>query len=188
MKYNFEIPTTRAAAASVILAGVVAAIAVSLFLTKQVVDAQYSELEAKTTQIDALQRRVKLPVVAASVSSDESVFLGGANYALAANTLQQHIVEMIEQSGGKLVSVSVETPAATEQTSRRVVIQIRSELDNDGLQSLLFGLETGRPLLMVESLNVRRTAQADDLKLDAKQSPRLTVELRVVGFYRKAAK
>jgi len=188
MKYNFEIPTTRAAAASAILAGVVATIAVGLFLTKQVVDAQYLELEAKTTQIEALQRRVKLPIVAASASADESVFLGGANYALAANTLQQHIVEMIEQSGGKLVSVSVETPAAIEQTSRRVIVQIRSELDNDGLQSLLYGIESGRPLMMVDSLNIRRTAQADNLKLDAKQSPRLTVELRVVGFFRKAGK
>jgi hypothetical protein len=188
MKYNFEIPTTRAAAASAILAGAVISIAAGLFLTRQIVDAQYLELGAKTTQIEALQRRVKLPVVAAPASSDEAVFLEGANYALAANTLQQHTVEMIEQSGGKLVSVSVETPAATEQTSRRVIVQTRSELDNDGLQSLLYGLESGRPLVMIDSLNIRRAAQADNLKLDAKQSPRLTVELRVVGFYRKAAK
>jgi hypothetical protein len=188
MKYNFEIPTTRAAAASGILVGTVAVIVVGIFLTKQVVDAQYLELDAKVSQIEALQRRIKLPVVAVSANADQSVFLDGANYALAANTLQQHIVEMIEQSGGKLVSVSVETPAATEQTSRRVVVQVRSELDNDGLQSLLYGLESGRPLMMIDSLNIRRTAPADNLKLDAKQSPRLTVELRVVGFYRKAAK
>ena len=65
------------------------------------------------------------------------------------------------------------------------MVQTRSELDNDGLQSLLYGLESGRPLTIVDSLNVRRTAQADNVMLDAKQSPRLTVELRVVGFYRK---
>jgi hypothetical protein len=189
MKWNVDIklPNSRAAGASAVLLGVVILICGGLFFTKAIVDAQYVELDAKTSQIAAMQRRLKMPVLPAAAMSGENIFLAGANYALAANTLQQHIVETIEQSGGKIVTVAVETPAATEQTSRRVIVQVRSELDNDALQSLLYGLESGRPLVIIDSINVHRsTASADDEKNDSKHSPRLTVELRAIGFYRGA--
>jgi hypothetical protein len=189
MKWNVEIrlPASRSAGAVGLLLGLVILIVAGLAFTKAVVDAQYAELEAKTTQLSALQRRLKMPALPATAASDEDVFLTGPNYALAANSLQQHLVELVEQSGGKIVTVAVETPTATEQTSRRVIVQIRSELDNDGLQSLLYGLESGRPLVLVDSLNVHRvTTQGGSEKDDAKHSPRLTVELRAVGFYRGA--
>lgn len=187
MKWNVDIklPDSRAAGASAVLLGVVILICGGLFFTKAIVDAQYVELEAKSSQIAAMQRRLKMPALPAAAASDQNVFLEGANYALAANTLQQHIVETIEQSGGKIVTVAVETPAATEQTTRRVIVQVRSELDNDALQSLLYGLESGRPLVLIDSVNVHRsTASGEDEKNDAKHSPRLTVELRAIGFYR----
>lgn len=189
MKWNADIklPNSRAAGAAALLLGLIVVICGGLLFIKAVVDAQYVELAAKTTQLEALQRRLKMPVLPAAAGADESVFLSGANYALAANTLQQHLVELVEQSGGKIVTVAVETPASTEQTSRRVIVQVRSELDNDGLQSLLYGLESGRPLVLVDSLNVHRvTTQDGGEKNDGTRSPRLTVELRAVGFYRGA--
>jgi hypothetical protein len=188
MKYNFEIPMTRSVGASAIVVAVVAALSTGLLLTRQVVGAQYDELAAKNAQIDILQRRLALPVAKTPVESNDNIFVDGANYALGANNFQQHIVELIEQSGGKIASVSVETPTATEQTTRRIVVQVRSELDNDALQNVLYGLESGRPLAIVDSLNVHRAASVDNVKLDGKQSPKLTVELRVGGYYRKAAK
>jgi hypothetical protein len=187
MKWNVEIklPNSRAAGAAAILLGFIVVTAAGLYVVKGMVDAQYAELDAKTTQVAAMQRRLKMPVLPTAATNSKTVFLEGANYALAANTMQQRIVEMIEQGGGKVVTVAVETPAPTEQTSRRVIVQVRSELDNDGLQSLLYNLETGHPLVLIESLNVHRSiTQSDDEKNDAKHSPRLTVELRAVGFYR----
>ena len=187
MKWNAEIklPNSRAAGATAILFGFVVIAAIGLYVLKGMVDAQAAELDAKNTQIAAMQRRLKMPIATPAAASDANVFLEGANYALAANSLQQHIVQMVEQSGGKIASVSIETPAATEQTSRRVIVQVRSELDNDALQSVLYGLEAGRPLVLIDSLNVHRmVAQNESEKNDAKRSPRLTVELRVIGFYR----
>jgi hypothetical protein len=187
MKWNTEIklPNSRAAGATAILLGFIVVAAIGLYVVKGMVDAQYAELDAKNTQIASMQRRLKMPVGTQATASGANVFLEGANYALAANSLQQHIVQMVEQSGGKIVSVSTETPAATEQTSRRVIVQVRSELDNDALQNVLYGLESGRPLALVDSINVHRMATENDSeKNDAKRSPRLTVELRVVGFYR----
>jgi hypothetical protein len=185
MKWNVDIklPNSRAASAGAVLLGVVSVTAIGLYLVKGMVDAQALELEAKTTQIAALQRRLTMPALPASADSGQNVFLNGANYALAANSLQQHIVQLVEQSGGKIVTVAVETPAANAQTSRRVIVQVRADLDNDGLQSLLYGLEAGHPLVLVDSLNVNRSA-TQGKNDDSKRSPRLTVELRAVGFYR----
>jgi general secretion pathway protein M len=187
MNWNVEIklPNSRAAGASAALLGFIIVTATGLYIVKGMVDAQFAELDAKTTQIAAMQRRLKIPASAAPAGADANVFLEGANYALAANSLQQHIVQMVEQAGGKIVTVAIETPAATEQTSRRVIVQVRSELDNDALQSVLYGLESGRPLVLVDSLNVHRAVNEGE-KGDAKHSPRLTVELRAVGFYRGA--
>lgn len=187
MNWNMEIklPASRAAGASAILFGALAVIAVGLYLMGSVVGAANSELEAKTTQVAALQRRAQMPALPPAALSDQNVFLEGANYALAANSLQQHIVATIEQSGGKLLTVSVEAPVSNEQTSRRVIVQVRSELDNDALQNLLYSLETGSPLVLLDSLNVHRAAQGDNDKSDSKQSPKLTVDLRAVGFYRR---
>jgi general secretion pathway protein M len=187
MKWNVDIklPNSRAAGAAAIVIGFVAVSAIGLYLVKGMVDAQTLELDAKTTQIAALQRRLKMPALPAAGDSAQNVFLEGANYALAANSLQQHIVELVEQSGGKIVSVAVETPAATAQTSRRVIVQVRADLDNDGLQSLLYELETGYPLVLVDTLNVNRSAKQGPGD-DSKRSPRLTVDLRAVGFYRGA--
>jgi general secretion pathway protein M len=187
MKWNVDIklPTSRAAGAGLVLLAFVIVIAIGLYLVKGMADAQTLELQAKTSQIEALQRRLKMPALPAAAGSDQNVFLKGANYALAANSLQQHVVELVEQSGGKVVSVAVETPAATAQTSRRVIVQVRAELDNDGLQSLLYGLESGQPLVLVDTLNVNRPTRQGEAD-DSKRSPRLTIELRAVGFYREA--
>jgi hypothetical protein len=187
MKWNVDIklPESRAAGAGAVLLCIVVVVAAALYFTQGVVDAQYLELEAKTTQLAALQRRLKMPPLPAAGASDQNVFLTGANYALAANSLQQHVVELVEQSGGKVVTVAVETPVASAQTSRRVIVQVRADLDNDGLQSLLYGLEAGHPLVLVDSLTVNRSTREGEAD-DSKRSPRLTVELRAVGFYREA--
>src|SRR5262249_53558318 len=160
--------------------GIVIALVLGLYFTWSMVDATRIELDAKTTEIDALKRRIAMPVAPTNGPSDKDVFLPGANYALAANSLQQRLVEMVEQAGGKITTVSVEQPTDEKTPSRRVVVQVRADLDNDGLQSLLYNLETGQPLTLVDSLNVHRTiSQSEDVKTDSKRAPRLTVELRV---------
>jgi hypothetical protein len=187
---NRFLPNSREAGAVAILLAIVILIIGGLLFGKAMVDAKQIEVEARTTELDALKRRMQMPARQQAPGETADVFLEGANYALAANALQQHVVESIEASGGKLVTVAVETPqgAADTASSRRVMVQTTSELDNDGLQSLLYGLETGRPLVLIDSLTVRRPANRREGEDDSKSAPRLTVELRVVGFYRRAVR
>lgn len=185
---NRFVPNSREAGAVAILLALVILIFGGLFVGKEMVDARLLEVEAKTTEADALRRRLQMPAPVQAGPVGEDVFLEGANYSLAANSLQQRLVGTIESNGGKLVSVSIEQPNTPEQAqSRRVVVQATSELENDGLQIVLHELESGRPLLLVDSLTVRRPPTRREGEDDSKAAPKLTVELRVVGFYRRAA-
>ena len=135
-----------------------------------------------------LRRRIAMPPQAKTDTvGAANVFLAGENYALAVNALQQRVVALIEDAGGKLVTVGVDPAASNEQgASRRAVLQIASELDNDGLQSLMYQLEAERPLVMVDSLTVRRASRTGQSEAEGQESPRLSVDLRVFGYYRKA--
>jgi preprotein translocase subunit SecF len=186
---NRFIPNSREAGAVAILLALIVLVIGGLFFGVEMVGAKQIELEAKASELDSLKRRMAMPArqqAAAQATGD--VFLSGANYALAANALQQYVVETIDQSGGKLLTVGVETPTAEASASRRVMVQSTSELDNDGLQSLLHSLEAGRPMVLIDSVTVRRPASRREGEDDSKAAPRLTVELRVVGFYRSAVR
>jgi general secretion pathway protein M len=187
---NRFVPNSREAAAMAILVVLIVLVVGGLLFAKEMVDATKLELEASTTELEASRRRLQLPPPPASAVPTQNAFLVGANYSLAANALQNYIVENIESNGGKLVSVGVEQPQSGEApgAARRVVVQTTSELEIDGLQSLLHTLETGRPLVLVDNLMVRRPTTRREGERDDKTAPRLTVELRVMGFFREGAK
>lgn len=181
------LPSSREAGAIAILIGLVIVLVGGLLFAKEMADTTQLELEAKTTEAEALRRRLQLPRAAQATAPTENAFLTGANYALAANSLQQYLVETIESNGGKLVSVGVEQPQSGEApgAARRVTVQATSDLDINGLQATLHGLEGGRPLVLIDNLMVRRPATRREGESDDKTLPRLTVELRIVGFYRE---
>ena len=181
------LPNSREAGAIAILIGLVIVLFGGLLFAKEMADATQIELDAKTTEAEALRRRLQLPRTAQATAPTENAFLMGANYALAANSLQQYLVETIESNGGKLVSVGVEQPQTGEApgAARRVTVQATSDLDVNGLQATLHGLEGGRPLVLIDNLTVRRPPSRREGESDDKTLPRLTVELRIIGFYRE---
>jgi len=176
----------RAGGAVGVLLVIVAALASALWFSKESVDAARLELEAKSTSLEALKKRMAIPPRKDSDKVGEAgEFLEGANYALAANGMQRRIVELIESSGGKLVSVGVDPPDDTRNaTMRRVVVQANAELTNDGLQQVLYRLESEHPFILVESLNVRNAPKKDDEAGAHDHTIRLAVDLRAYGYFR----
>ena len=177
----------RAGGAAGILLVIVVAAASGLWFTKEASDAARLELEAKNTSLEALKKRIAIPLRKMTDQAGKaSEFLEGANYALAANGMQQRIVELIESSGGKLVSVGVDPPDDTRNAMlRRVVVQANAELTNDGLQQVLYRLESERPFILVETLSVRNAPkQGGDEAGAPDHTIRLAVDLRTYGYFR----
>jgi hypothetical protein len=178
----------RAGWACAILILLVVVLMGGLLLVKTTVDGTALEVDAKTTEREALLKRLQLPVRTASATDEQkNEFIEGANYALAANALQQRVVGVIEASGGKLVTVGIDPPDNSEKDApgRRIVVQAVSELNNDSFQEVMYQLESARPFVLVDNLNVHRLADRSGPEGgDAQQAPRLSVDFRVYGYYR----
>lgn len=178
-----------AAAVSAVLLFVVVLLFGMLF-TWGMIEAKQSEIEARQTLLQALQRRAtQTPPPAGTQTQTVEPFLGDGSFAIAANELRQRLVGLIEAADGKLVTVGTDPPVtADDESGRRVVVQAVAELSNDGLQQVLYELESAAPFVFVETLLVNRVVPRGSGEAEETQtSPLLSVDLRAAGYFRKAA-
>jgi HAMP domain-containing protein len=187
MKAFLEKYHAAAAVALVLLLTIV--LVTAMLFTWGMIEARQSEIEARQTQLEALKRRAAQPAPVSSTQARtvEPFFADG--FALAANELQQRVVGLIENAGGTLITVGIDPPVtADDESGRRVVVQAVAELSNNSLQDLLYHLEAEAPYVFVENLLVNRlvprgSADAEDRQI----SPRLSVDLRAAGYFRRTA-
>jgi len=158
------------------------------FVGFRIVQDKWLELDVRQTQFDSLKRRRP---ASPSNESEKPItvkpFLAEGNFALAANALQKRVVGAIEDSEGKLVTVSVDPPVTGDaELERRVSVQVTAELTNEALQKVLYQLESETPFVFVESFSVSRPALNDaEAKTEAHTAPPLSVSLSVTGYRRK---
>lgn len=178
----------KAQGALAVLAILLLALVGGLFFVKAEADAAWSAVEAKAAELEALRQRMRTggPRPQGATVEGEP-FLEGATYALAANALQQRIVGLVEASGGILITVGVERADALDDAGRRVTVQATAELSNNGLQQVLYSLEAEQPLLFVDSLAVT-PARGSGAEGQEQKPRRLSVDLRVSGYYREAGR
>jgi hypothetical protein len=178
--------SSRAGGALAALVLAVFLIGGGLFVGKTVVDAKNLEADAITSELEVLQKRLQTPSRAVARSSGaENAFLEGASLALAANSLQQRIARLIEASGGTPQSIGIDPPDADDDAAgRRVVVQASFEIDNDGLQKFIYQLESQRPVVLVDTLDVRQVTAGGAAGHSGLRP--LTANIRAIGYYRRA--
>jgi hypothetical protein len=178
-----------ATAVSVTLLLVVVLIFALLF-TWGIIEAKQAEIDARQTQLQALQRRAALPARTEDTQAENVDPFFEGSFAIAANELREKVVELIENAEGTLVTIGTDPPVtADDESGRRVVVQAVAEISNDGLQQVLYELESAAPFVFIESLQVTRKATrsaGEEGEEAAASSPRLTVDLRAAGYFKKA--
>jgi len=114
-------------------------------------------------------------------------YLEGSSDALAAVELQDRVRRIIERAGGQLQSTQILPASAIDATApvRRAALRIQLAIAIEGLQSVLYELETGQPYVFVNELTVRqrrtrRRANAPE------EEPVLDVSFEVFGYVRAA--
>lgn len=151
---------------------------------------KWLELETRQSQLDMLrQRRPAAPEPVADTPITVKPFLDEESFALAANALQKQVVGVIEETGGRLTTVSVDPPiTGDEELARRVSVQVTAELTNEALQKVLYELESAVPFIFVDSFTARRTAGEDEAtKREGQTEPHMSVAMSVAGYRRKAS-
>jgi len=142
---------------------------------------RYRSLASQRPELNA--RLAELERQAAQVGG----YLKGSSDALAAAELQDHARAVIEAAGGSLRSTQILPASPVDSTVplRRAALRIQLGVDVEGLQKVLYRLETGQPFLFVDQLTVRqqRTRRRSG---DPDQEPVLDVSFEVYGYVRAA--
>lgn len=182
---------SRALGAVAILATLVLFVGFGAFAGIGALQAKRIQIDAQKTQLEALLRRRNAPKDAKPAETPISVnpYLPEENFTLAANALQERIVNLVDDADGKLVSVGVD-PQATgdDDAARRVSVNVAAELTSKGLQHVLYHLETETPFLFVGRLTATRPLPRGEQSGTAQQQePNLTVSMSVTGYLRKGS-
>ncbi|CAI8834946.1 type II secretion system protein GspM [Methylocaldum szegediense] len=95
----------------------------------------------------------KLEQIKAAGKQDER-FIARDTAALASADLQSMVKEIVSQAGGELTSTQV-IPERKEENFTRIAVKIRVNGSTDVLREVLHSIETAKPMLFVENLNIR---------------------------------
>jgi hypothetical protein len=102
------------------------------------------------------------------------LLLTGASDPIAAASLQSTLKDLVEQGGAKLTSAQT-LAAEAENNFRRVGVRVAFSADLALLTAVLLGIETARPVLTVNNLEVRTIGDTSDGEV-------LEIAMDVYGF------
>lgn len=109
---------------------------------------QYTRIAQSRPQLEAqLGRLTERP------PSDED-FLTGDSDAITAADLQRVVTEIIQLSRGRLISAQVLDPESGDGLTK-IGLSIQLDGDIQSLQRVLFAIESGKPVLFIDTLDVR---------------------------------
>lgn len=145
--------------------------------------AEARELLAGYRSVAARRDALEAQLAALSERQDDSgLYLAGATDALAAAALQDHVKSAIEGGGGNLRSIQI-LPAEDDEGFRRVGVRAQLTATVDDLLRILHGIESGRPFLFVDALEVNnRRARRRSRDEPETMDPVLLVRIDIAGY------
>jgi hypothetical protein len=139
---------------------------------------------ANRDQSDTVESlRARLSALTASANgaleNTASVYLPGKSTAIAGAALQRIVATTVEGAGGKVVQSEIARSETAEQEQGTVNLRAEFATDIIGLQRIVFELETGAPILMVQAI----TVETADKGATGGENPGLSVVLLVRGYW-----
>lgn len=147
----------------------------------------WQETETLIARQEALLRQMELRLARAETNGRApidtgAIYLPATTRPLAGAALQTRLTSALAEAGGKLVEVQAldEDPEAPADA---VSLKLTFDVTNGGFLAFLHGIETGLPLMTIDSAAVRQLptqeAETDD--------PVLRIDLTVRAFFKADA-
>ena len=120
-----------------------------------------------------------------SQNEASSAYLSGANDALAAAALQEQVRTVIAEAGGELRSTQIlpVEVADEELRIRRAGLRLQLLVDIEGLEAILYRLETAEPFLFIDDVTIREQ-RSGRRREQTESAPIFDVALQVFGYVR----
>lgn len=126
---------------------------------------------------EALERRVQQ---LSQRQAGSGAFLSGKTEALAAAALQDRVRSIMQRAGGDVRSIQ-NLPSESRNGLTRIGLRVQVVATIRDVRNILHELETGRPLLFVEDLNLRgRLTRGEDNMPTVQHN--LLVRMSLVGY------
>jgi general secretion pathway protein M len=148
----------------------------------------YMEIASRATEVATIEEQVERLRTRLDVGNDQSQFYGfkasdgflsGDKLTVAAAELQRRVEATIATAGGSVISSQMELGEEKSQTAN-IGLSIECQINQEGLQRMLYDLESTTPFLFIEKLDVRTR---DDSQT-AQPSGRLRIAIRVAAIWR----
>jgi len=112
-------------------------------------------------------------------------FIEQTSTSLANAALQKRITDIVAHAGGDLNSIQV-LPIQEENDLLRVAVKIRLYGNMEMLRNILYTINTEKPLMIINSLNVVPSAKRRNPRTRQMEStPNVIINLEVAGYMRK---
>jgi general secretion pathway protein M len=167
--------------AAVAYAGLVFVLLFTVIISIAGILGQRAEVASSAAMLEQLEGR--RPAVARGQSADAStpagsMFLEGATITVAGAALIQRVAGAVTKFGGNVLSTQVELKG-TQSKAGFLSILVSCEIDQVGLQQLLYDLEAGMPFLFIDQLVVQAPSSSSG-------SGKLRILLAVSGQWQGA--
>ena len=134
-----------------------------------------ASLPALQSQLDELDRR----------RASAGTQLQGASDALVAADLQNRIKGIVDARGGQLTSTQI-LAAKDEAELRRIGIRVQMTATVDALYRIFYDLESGKPFLFLDNIDIRQR-RARRRRKEAADDSNLAVRFDIYGYLRTEA-
>jgi general secretion pathway protein M len=161
-------------------ATIVVGLAVIAWLALVSLASDYAEYDSAADMLDRLEGRKPSPgTPGLSAEQRGSPFLEGPTVTIAGAALQQRVVAAVNDAGGNVLSSQVDLQDSQTKLGY-VSLSASCEIEQSGLQQLLYDLESGMPFLFIDQLVVQVPQSGSAIGAD-KGSARLRVQIDVSG-------
>jgi general secretion pathway protein M len=144
------------------------------------ISSKRADVAASTAMLEQFEGRKPASVRAQALGGGPSgsPFLEGATVTVAGATLLQHVTAAVTKLGGNVLSSQVDLQGTQSKTGFLTIIA-SCDIDQPGLQQLLYDVEAGMPFLFVDQLVVQAPAS-----FGASGDGKLRILLAVSGQWR----
>lgn len=135
----------------------------------------YARLDQAAAQLQQYRRLSTTGETGAAI--DARLLLPGATVAAAAAYLQQYSGTLAQQSGAMLLSFELLPPAADPAPLLAIAGRVRMTGNSDAARAMLHGLESHRPLLLLDNVFILARSNSDTIP-----GGHLDIQFDVTGF------
>jgi hypothetical protein len=116
---------------------------------------QIADVKTRASRQGALLTRLEHRTTLEATEDHSAIYLSATSQTLAKAEIQQLVARMIDRVAGRLIEAQV--PADSEPENEQQIVRVRATFDttNKNLFELLYAIEMGVPLLVVEQISIR---------------------------------